>query len=454
MQNLIIRALNPGYTTDEGSNAGEFIELINLTGAPISLAGFSLTYVNTSGNAIPLIEFPEGSVLTGENLLLRYHKAPDAAKSDLTYTTQIALGATLELRYNGELVDSVCWAGGASCYSKFDSDHPTSLVRDLETGKFSHLADYQPTYEFGRNTLIWPALPPDDETTTVPTGEAQCYALEFSEIYTYYETAQSEQFIELYNPSSSTVLLDGCALRYKNKTYALSGTIAADSYFAFYPNDRFSLTKNPTTSNQVDLIDANGQVVDELIYPHGQKKTTSYAKFYDPTGAEVWYTTYARTPGASNEYQEFRTCTDGKVINPLTGNCVKATSSSEAEPCPAGKYRNPLTGRCKNIEDTSSTLKPCAEGYERNPETNRCRKITSANDGASYALVPKTGNSSTTAFIAFGVVAAIVLAGITYICLQYRRELVRAFRKIRERFHNLRKDLIARKISRHRDKET
>lgn len=455
MKTLIIRALNPGYTIDGTANAGEFIELINLAGAPISLAGFSLTYTNSSGNTTPLIEFPEGSVLTGENLLMRYYNSPEATKSDLTYITQLALNAgPLELRYNGEVVDAVCWTGKSPCQPSFPSKSLISLVRDLETEDliFYQSTTYEPDFEAGRNTLILPTPVVDDETGS----QAQCRVLEFTEIYTYYEATQSEQFIELYNPSASTVQLDGCALRYKNKTYGLSGTIAAENYFAFYPGEQFSLTKNPTKSNQIDLIDADGQVVDALVYPHGQKKSASYAKFYDASGTESWHITYSRTPTSSNQYQEFRTCPAGKVVNLLTGNCINSTSISDSSTgaCPAGKYRNPLTGRCKNIESSSSRLKPCAKGYERNPETNRCRKISSTNTGASYALVPDTGGTSTTTFVAFGIVATIVSAGVIYICLQYRREIMRALRKVRQRFHHLRKDLISRKISRHRDKET
>lgn len=457
MKTLIIRALNPGYTIDGDSNAGEFIELVNLTGAPLSLAGFSLTYTNSSGNTTPLIEFPEGSVLAGENLLMRYYNSPEANLSDLTYITQLALDTgPLELRYNGELVDTVCWTGKSPCRPKFSSKSPTSLVRDLETDEFSHILNYQPAFEPGRATLILPEPAVDEEIDPVPNSQSRCRVLEFTEIYTSFETSQSEQFIELYNPSGGAVPLDGCALRYKNKTYGLSGSIAAESYFAFYPGDRFFLTKNPTKSNQIDLINADGQVIDELIYPHGQKKSASYAKFYDANSVEDWHITYLRTPAAANQYQEFRTCPAGKVINPLTGNCINSASipNSSTGACPTGKYRNPLTGRCKSVAKSSSDLKPCAEGYERNPETNRCRKIASTNTGADYALVPDTGDIGTTTFVAFGIVTAIVLVGVVYIVLQYRREIMRMLRKIRQRFHHLRENLVARKIGRHRDKET
>lgn len=81
------------------------------------------------------------------------------------------------------------------------------------------------------------------------------------------------------------------------------------------------------------------------------------------------------------------------MINPATGNCVKATTATKTvQECAEGQYRNPLTGRCKKIE-SSSDPKPCAEGYERNPQTGRCRKIVSPNDGTDYALVPETYSS-------------------------------------------------------------
>ena len=244
------------------------------------------------------------------------------------------------------------------------------------------------------------------------------------------------------------------SLRYKNKTYYLSGEITADSYYAYYPSAQttsFSLTKNPNSSNTIELIDANGATVDTLVYNHGQKKSTSYARFYTTGSEEIWDLTYAPTPGNANAYQEFRTCPAGKTINPDTGNCVNITSSSGTTVCPEGKYLNPLTGRCKKIAE-SSGAKECKAGYERNPETNRCRKVASSNDGATYALVPNT-SSSKTVFIAAGIVALIISAGTVYIILQFRREIARTARKTIQRLNHIRKDLIARRVGLHRKKK-
>lgn len=470
---LIIKALNPGYTVTENndklSDVGEFIELQNLTDAPLVLAGYSLRYTNTTGKTVSLFTFPEGSYMTGKHLLLRYRKAPEALLADATYGISLAMKAgPLELYYDEDLVDTICWTGKTDCAKEFKNDSATSsrttLVRNLASGEFEHFpaAEYNPAYDAESSNLVLPVEETNDPSETeAPEFLAPvCQGLEFSELLTYYTNDKSEQFIEFFNPTSVDINLDGCNLNYKNKLYPLSGKVKTGGYYAFYNGDLIALTKNPKNPLVLTLVDANGEAVDEVSYGNGQKKSTSFAKIYDETGAENWQITYAITPNSENIYQKFRSCEAGKIINEATGNCVKVTSLKTAaatlqekllEPCPAGKYRNPLTGRCKNIETASSTLKECAEGYERNPETNRCRKITQPNDGAEYALVPNT-RSDNTVFIGVGIVAGIIALGGTYVILQFRREIARALRKIRQRVNHIRQNLLARGIGRHRHK--
>ncbi|MBQ2637677.1 hypothetical protein IJG10_00940, partial [Candidatus Saccharibacteria bacterium] len=139
--------------------------------------------------------------------------------------------------------------------------------------------------------------------------------------------------------------------------------------------------------------------------------------------------TYMPTPGEENNYQKFKTCPVGKVINEETGNCVNETTlSTTLAACPEGKYRNPLTNRCKSYATTASAeLKPCAEGYERNPATGRCRKIVS-NDGADYSLVSETFEEKSK-FIALYAVIGIVALGVIYILFQYREEIKKKFER-------------------------
>lgn len=461
---LIINAINPGYTIDGASNVGEFIELQNLSDVPIALAGYSLRYTNGSGNTTTLYTFLEGSYLTGKHLLLSYYKP--SMPADITYRGNgLAMKAgPLELVYNDGVVDTVCWNNTADCEEEFKKDSKTSyrstLVRDLATGGFARLKmdDYIPHYDPDTPSLY---IEPDEDTNFEDTDSSaeevkspQCRGLEFSELLTYYTTDKSEQFIELYNSSSSEINLSGCDISYKNKTYPLSGIVSAGGYHVLYQSEQFSLTKNPKNPVTLTLIDADGAILDELAYPNGQKKSTSFARTFDEAGNETWRVTYAITPGAENVYQKFRTCEEGKTINEATGNCVKVTSvsSNTLAPCPDGQYRNPLTNRCKKIDTASSTLKECAEGYERNPLTNRCRKIASTNNGADYPVVPNT-RSDKTVFIGVGIVAMIILLGLIYVVLQFRHEIARTARKARQRIYHIFKDTFPARIRRHRHKQ-
>lgn len=467
---LIIKAINPGYTVDGVRDVGELIELQKTIDTSLSLAGYLLRYTNSSGKQTTLFNFSDGSSMVGEFLLLRLARTANSAEADASYMTTIAMdNAKLELLYQDQVVDSVCWGKAEGCVEAFSSKAPTILVRSVENGDFVHHESYDTHFDAKHPSMTVPTVDESPELP-VPSGSSSdgsestdivvstpvsCRGIEFTEILSYYSNDAGEQFIELYNAKDEDVVISACSLRYKKKTYPLSGTIKADGYIAIYPSQldpSFTLTKNPTSSNSIELLDTDGTVLDILAYAHGQKKGVSYAKFIDATGAESWDLTYANTPGRTNVYQEFRTCPTGKVINPATGNCITVTATSATAECPAGKYRNPLTGRCKNIESSTSEPKPCAEGYERNPETNRCRKIKAENDGAGYALVPTTYSSKST-FVALGIVILLVLLGTIYIILQFRHEIARTARKTRQRLYHIRKDLVARSISFHRHKK-
>ena len=424
---IIINAINPGYTINGHANTDEFIELINLTDGPLSLTGLSLEYTNSSGNTDQLFEFPEGSTMIGETLLLRLASSPDATDADLVYTKTLALSAgPLTLTNGTDTLSSICWTGKDGCYTKFNSKNPTSLVWNEESGLYEHSEDYYPTYDANKPGYQAPPTPANTDEVIQP----KCRGLQFSEVLSYYESDQSEQFIEIYNPLDHDINLAGCQVKYKKKSYNLSGIISPDHYSARFATD-FRLTKNPTSANTIELIDVDGHKIDEITYYNGQKKATAYAWFgFHENGEEQWLQTYAPTPGSANDYQQYKTCPEGKVINEATGNCVKAsTLDSTLAPCPAGKYRNPLTGRCKSLASTTKTLKPCPDGYERNPDTNRCRKIKQ-NTGANYPLSATESQAVASSFVALGAVLIIIILALVYIGFQFRYEIAKAFRRL------------------------
>ena len=421
---VYIKSVNPGYTIDGVQNVGEIIEIARINSDhEVSLAGWSISYINSSGNVAELAELSKYTWASGETILLQLASSPGSELAQVRYGKTLAFKAgPLSLVYNGAIVDSVCWTGKDDCYFPFDSKNPTTLARNLETGNFEHISNYHPDGD----GVLKEAF---EDSGDLSEGVSQCKGVVFSEILGYYEILQNEQFVELYNSGHETVRLDGCSIKYKNKYYPLSGMIAPEGYFAEFSED-LKITKNPSTSNVLELIDANGVVLDKLVYPNGQRKGASYALIgYDSSGGEIWKVTYAPTPGEPNNYQEFRTCEEGKVINETTGNCVKITSVME-KICGEGQYLNILTGRCKKY-DTEKGPKECKEGYFYNEETGRCKKLKE-NNGADYALVPETFKESSN-FVALNLVLLVLLVGGIYIIYEFRHEIRKIFRKVTKR---------------------
>lgn len=468
--NIAIRAINPGYTTDAGKNSGELIELVNLSENTLILDGLKILYQSkTASSPVLIYEFPDGARFVGRSILLRYSGSPEASagNQDLTYDTSLAMAGSLALIKSdkdiwselslpdldavsatptgAEALNAVCWLGGDDCLPIFSttvkSRSYTTILRDDETGEYSHVNDPELLYNPDSPGLYLPEISnetPDasiisDSDASAKTASADfdpsatpvCPGLEFSEILTYYVDDVSEQFIELYNNSAKSVDLSKCRLRHKKKLYYFASAqtvLAPGAYYVYHPE--ISLTKNPTTELLFEIMDVNGDVADSLNLPHGQKKKTSYALTgHDPSGGEIWQLTYNPTPGSANSYQEFQTCPAGKVINVLTGNCVNAsTMKSSLNDCGVGKYRNPETGRCKSYSSDSSEQAPCQEGYERNPETNRCRKIKN-NSGADYPVVQVTDTEEYSSFIALWAIGAIAALGLGYVVFQFRHEI-------------------------------
>lgn len=441
LSELYFKAINPGYTIDGKNNVGEMIEIAvnpaylnTISDHMISLAGLTIRYITSSGSkSYDLVEFPEHSYLTGESIILRLASSPDHELASLTYAKTLAFEGTLELRRGDEVIDSICWIGTGKppCASKFNSASPTTIVKDFSSSTVSHFADYQPTFLTSSYTVIGSEESNHDDLSS-GDSVSQCKGLVFSEILSYYAESKSEQFIEFYNSNFEQILLDGCSVKYKNKLYPLTGILKPDSYKAHYLTD-FNIAKNPSNVGALELIDADGSVVDKIEYPNGQVKGASWAFIgYDKNGEKLWRTTYAVTPGEPNIYQEFKTCELGKVINEATGNCVKVTEVN-TKTCTAGQYLNPLTGRCKKLPTISTSATECKEGYELNEATGRCKKIQE-NTGANYALATETYEENSS-FIALYAVIGVIIIGVAYSIYEFRHEIKKLINKVFQRFH-------------------
>ena len=109
---IYIKAINPGYTIDGKSNVGEMIEIGRKNSdAPISLAGLTVRYTNSSGKDYDLFDFLDNSYMTGELVLLRLASSLDSELANVRYGKTLAMSGGLMLMRDGEVVDSVCWTG-------------------------------------------------------------------------------------------------------------------------------------------------------------------------------------------------------------------------------------------------------------------------------------------------------------------------------------------------------
>ncbi|MDR1032802.1 MAG: hypothetical protein LBL84_02195 [Candidatus Nomurabacteria bacterium] len=273
----------------------------------------------------------------------------------------------------------------------------------------------------------------------------QCSGLVLSEI----GANLSEQFVEVYNSIGATLDISGCGLKTNRsgQVFVFANLeLAAYDYMAFRVADT-GLTLTKTTTGTVYLLDSTSTTIDSTYYEN-LKADTTWSRF-----DSGWLQTYTATPNEANFYEEFAACAigyernletgrcrkiaveallpdcgEGKFRNPETNRCKSLTSlAAEYTPCAEGYYRNPDTNRCKKIASDDG-LTPCQDGYERNPETNRCRKVR-VNSGADYGVEPSEQNdtASFVGWLAFGILA---IAGLGYVGLEFRREIVAAVKKI------------------------
>lgn len=469
-------AVNAGYKDDGSAQNYDFIELERIVEDYLELSSFRIIYTNSAGNVSGEISFAENLRMLGNRLVLGASVSPQYSSADGSYylydfgSSGIASTAgMLELYHGEDKIDEICW-GKLECdnsYAKFatkfeDNYSLKRCSKECLDGVDFTMEKYYPDINFESIAEL-----PSDEESEVVSVSPSCNGVKITEVYSYYQTNASEQFIELYNPTDVSILLDSCRVVYKNSVYPLFGELVPGDYYA-YQDVALSLTKNPVSTNTISVIDLDGTVVDSIDYPNGQKRGTSYALFDANTELAFWRQTYQPTPSSANIYQEFQTCPEDKIINPATGNCVKKVEASAEESvviCPEGKYLNPLTNRCKKIE-AATVLTPCKDGYERNPDTNRCRKIenttasTECKEGyernpetnrcrkirentgelADYAPMPVEDSEeyhNPKIFIAISTIAVTAIASISYVIYQYRLEIRKAIKAFSSKFRKV-----------------
>ena len=271
---IFFRAINAGYKDDQSAQNYDFFELSKTVADDLDLSIFRIQYYNSSDKLAGELEFAEPTILRADTIVFGFNKSPQYADLPARYLYNFSssgLASTagrLKIIQDSEIVDEICW-GKLTCENnsqKFSTSKEENLtaVRCLES--CAETVSYEPYYpEINAEAIYIPA--PE------PAQNSSCAGLKITEIYSYYEENSAEQFIELYNDSDSELSLGACILRYKNKEYPLVGSVAAKEYALVQD---ILLTKDPSTSLTLEILDSNG-VVSSAEYAHGQKKATSFA---------------------------------------------------------------------------------------------------------------------------------------------------------------------------------
>lgn len=277
---------------------------------------------------------------------------------------------------------------------------------------------------------------------------------------------EGEEYIELYNPNDSELMLEGYRLRIgdasKEFLFPADAFITAKGYAAFRDSDLgFTLTN---TRSKVALLAVNGDIVSETPYYELAKEGEAWALIDG-----IWRYTNRPTfnaansaseqieepqeevsvadlkPCAANQYRneetnrcrllasttsELTPCKEGQVRNEETNRCRATVAiAGGLTPCKEGQYRSEETNRCRSIATDASTLTPCKAGQERNPETNRCRNATQQ-AATDIAFAPEPVKQDPAAFAGWWAVGGIGALAVGRLGWEWREEIVKGIRAI------------------------
>jgi hypothetical protein len=247
------------------------------------------------------------------------------------------------------------------------------------------------------------------------------------------------EFIEIFNPHNEPIDLSRYELWVNEEPYAFpEGTvIAAQAYLAFTDTQIGFTLPNSTA---LVMIKSGDRVVDSISPYDAPEENEAWAYVND-----LWQYTNQPTPGAINaawvevspsaegeesQSSALKPCAPNQYRHPDTNRCrLVGSESSTPTPCDADQERNPETGRCRKIATTTEPT-PCKEGQERNPETNRCRTVKTMTE-VDHGVLGATQSADRSSYVWLAVAALVALA-LAYAVWEWRYEIVKRWRYLRQ----------------------
>jgi hypothetical protein len=464
---------------DQPKDPQEFVTLFNQGANEVKLDGWVLEYAKTTFD----------KTFCTDNSWIAHNVSSSASQTALSGTLQPGQVSTPIVRsltdnaagslhlVNGSdknnlvVEDLVGWGGSAPCIETASAATPSngkSIKRYLDCNNLpidsgNNAQDFATNQPPSPGALGNPYITScQDAASGSPTQTQQtCEGIVISELLPNPSGSDTNnEFIELYNPTTLPIPLQGCSLQTtgNSKVYNFGNTaMQPGEYHAFYNNET-GLTLPNSAGGTAWLLSPSTEL-QAIIYPANMADDVSWSLV-----STSWQATYQPTPNAANILVAAKPCPEGEGRNLDTGYCrslatlttstlsvckvgqerspetnrcrsttTSSTSSSTLVSCKPGQERNPATNRCKAIATTASAaLKPCAPGQERSPTTNRCKKSAQGSTlGLSSVKDTVTGSVSKNPHLWLAGFAVVGATG--YGVYEWRQEVLLFFSRLRNR---------------------
>lgn len=285
-------------TGSSSSSSEEFVEIYNSSDSDIDVSGWSMYYKSATGSSWT----KKATVVSGSLKARGYWLFAANLTGDTSFSSGLSgTGGNLQIKDKlGNIVDQFGWGsanaslgtpatvsgGGQSMYRLYDFETLNYLNTDNNFADFD-IAD-QPT----------PSKVPQIELAEVDTEPLAYPSMELSELFPDPESPlvdSSDEFIEIFNPSSDEVDLSGWVVKDESGASFLikDRSVPARSWLAIYAKDS-KLTLN-NTGDVVQLVDPNGKIQDESADYGNAEPGLSWSKIDG-----VWQWAVAATPGLTS----------------------------------------------------------------------------------------------------------------------------------------------------------
>ena len=468
-------------------NADEYIEIVNPYTEPIDLNQYVLEYFNTTNptaSQLPVQKsIADGLLSPGSHIVVAKQPAQIPYSMSSPFSSLSDTRGRLRLvTAEGGVVDEIAWTNVANLATAvgiapaivYQCNVSNALCNTNRTQSISRQLDTEggyvtnaPTWLLGTTSplsadlLPVPVEPDDEDPEETPpddipedpeptTPVVTCEGIVITELLPNPDGSDTgHEFIELYNPTTEVIALDGCVLQISSstKTYKFSELSMQPNAYLKLPDSQTGLTLPNAAGGTVWLLTPTDEL-QAITYPSDVDDDVSWSLV-----TSVWQQSYSPTPGQANIAMPIKPCPTGQQRNPVSNRCESVittavatltscktgqernpdtnrcrtvvTASSLLVACKVGQERNPDTNRCRSIT-TASTLTPCDEGQERNPDTNRCRKVTSA-QGATLAAVKDVKSDTSASSPKWWLAIAAATLAIGYGVFEWRHDIKNAF---------------------------